>query len=371
MNLVLYDNTPPIDQFSESQMNSLLIINQVTSFITFWTCVTMIVFYFRFRVLQNFYTAMFFYLSIGEIVYCIGKFFSIGRFFYGDKGNKPICYIQAFLVISGELIALSWIVIIVFNMYKMLIDHIKFSSSELKKYFLITLVFPILLNTILISFFLYTDETKEKKSCFCWIKGRNDHIDDDKAYDEVSKWFLWAVYLIYFMIIFVNIYFYCKLNAFLREWSNSNLNSENSNSEHKLIVTRLLNQLSRMCIIVTIAYFIGLFNRLFFYVCPLCANSQFILFVISCSVNNLKYNLYYFLCLDVWYRKAIWYYLSNGNFFFLFYYNKDNDFKDIFKIGICDINEFENENKAPFSPENVCNEYSDLDTSINKESMRN
>ena len=162
-----------------------------------------IIFLFIFRKrLRSFVFNLVFYLSISETLNSIGNIMSIHKLYANNNFNSKICDIQAVVINYTDFSSLTWMCIISYTIYDMMINFNQ-DFSRKKNIFLfigfgLPFIFTIVQSVLFYSTnlnFLSQDKVNE---CWCWIFD----IDDN-----------WVAVLVFYIVYWILI-----LGNFLVLW---------------------------------------------------------------------------------------------------------------------------------------------------------
>jgi len=240
--------------FSDSENDTLVVINLVSSGLSFCGSLTIIVCYLYIVKLRSFAFRLVFFVSLSDLLACLFNFL-------GNPNDSTWCQLQGFGTNIFDLASFMWVaaIAIVINMVRVKVERFETEKFLLKCHIII---WP---GCLLISILPFFTNSYGPAGGWCWIKDA-DVIDD--------VWRIMCFYIQLLMIFCYLVYVYLGLYLYLKKGDEI---SEDSQAMLKKVVFFPL--------IIFVCYFFAFVRRLL-EVCGL-VNTPYWLAVLHISFSSL------------------------------------------------------------------------------------
>jgi len=183
--------------FSDSENDTLVLLNVICSSLSFCGSLTIIVCYLYIVELRSFAFRLVFFVSLSDLFACIFRFL-------GDPHNSTLCQLQAFGTNVFDLTSFMWVAAIaaVINMVRVKVEMFE-PEIFLQRCHII--IWP---SCLLVSILPFFSNSYGPAGGWCWIKD-SDTIDD--------VWRVLCFYVELLMIFCYLVYVYCGLYVYLKK----------------------------------------------------------------------------------------------------------------------------------------------------------
>jgi len=220
-----------MSDFSKSQVDTLLVLNQVCSVLSMCGSLTIIITYLYFEELRTFAFGLVFFVSLSDMLACLFRLI-------GNPSDGPWCALQGFGTNMFDLTSFMWVaaIAIVINMVRKKVE--KFDPEK----FIFRCHMVIWPSCLLTSIFPFFSNSYGPAGGWCWIR-------DAEAIDDV--WRILCFYLQLLMIFCYLVYVYFGLYHYL---SRGDKVSDDSQT--------MLNKVFFFPLVVFVCYFFAFVRRL-------------------------------------------------------------------------------------------------------------
>lgn len=217
--------------FSESEVNTLLVLNLVCSVLSMCGSLTIIITYLWFEELRTFAFRLVFFVSLSDLGACVFRLI-------GNPGQGPWCQLQGFGTNIFDLASFMWVaaIAIVINMVRTKVEKFDPEKFILRCHIVI---WPSCLLTSILPFF---SESYGPAGGWCWIKDA-DILDD-----------VWRIVCFYFQLLMIFCYLVYVYFGLYRYLSKGDKVSDDSQT--------MLNKVFFFPLVVFVCYFFAFVRRL-------------------------------------------------------------------------------------------------------------
>jgi len=201
MNINVYNNlnTKMNDDLSIN-LSALIKTNIILSFFSLFGSIAIICLYVFRKKNQNFVFNLVFYLSISETLNSIGNIMSIHKLYDDESGfNDTVCDIQAVIINYTDFCSLTWMCIISYTLYDLMINYNQDFSSKRIFFLVFGFGLPFVFTLVQVIIFYMTKinhkNSEGKYECWCWLFHMNEN------------WVAVLIFYIFYWVLIVGNFF--------------------------------------------------------------------------------------------------------------------------------------------------------------------